>query len=84
MNEIIIPGMVGGLRKGSHNRMAYKAAREPMPEGAPLNRHEPRDIPIIDQDGRPTNEAPPAAHRKRPEAPNQRIRINRAGRDLAG
>jgi chromate reductase len=58
MNEIIILGIVGSLRKDSYNRFALKAAQELVPDGAVLNLVELHGIPVFDQD---TEMALPAA-----------------------
>ena len=58
MNQIIILGIVGSLRKGSYNHLALKAAQKLVPEGAVLNLVELHGIPVYDQD---TEMAMPAA-----------------------
>jgi len=58
LDEIIILGIVGSLRKDSYNRLALKAAQELVPDGAVLNLAELHGIPVFDQD---TEMALPAA-----------------------
>jgi len=58
MDEILILGIVGSLRKGSYNHLALKAAQELVPEGAVLSLIELHGIPVFDQD---TEMAMPAA-----------------------
>jgi chromate reductase len=58
MDEIVILGIVGSLRKGSYNHLALKAAQELVPKGAVLNLVELHGIPVYDQD---TEMALPAA-----------------------
>lgn len=50
MDEIIILGIVGSLRKDSYNLAALKAAQELAPEGVMLNLIDLHGIPIYDQD----------------------------------
>jgi len=50
MDEIVILGIVGSLRKDSYNRSALRAAQELVPEGVVLNVIGLHDIPIYDQD----------------------------------
>lgn len=50
MDEIIILGIVGSLRKDSYNRSALKAAQELVPEGAVLSLVELHGIPVFNQD----------------------------------
>lgn len=58
MDEIKILGIVGSLRKESYNRLALKAARELLPEGASLEPVELHGIPVFNQDD---EMAPPPA-----------------------
>lgn len=58
MDEIIILGISGSLRKDSYNRLALKAAQQLVPDGAVLNLAELHGIPVFDQD---IEMAPPAA-----------------------
>jgi chromate reductase len=58
MDEIIILGIVGSLRKDSYNRFALKAAQELVPDGAVLSLVELHGIPVFNQD---TEMALPAA-----------------------
>ena len=58
MDEMIILGIVGSLRKDSYNRFALKAAQELVPDGAVLSLVEPHGIPVFNQD---TEMALPAA-----------------------
>ncbi len=58
MDEIIILGISGSLRKDSYNRLALKAAQQLAPDGAVLNLAELHGIPVFDQD---IEMAPPAA-----------------------
>jgi len=57
MRKIIILGIVGSLRKDSYNRLALKAGRELVPDGAVLNLTELHGIPVFNQD---TEKAMPA------------------------
>ena len=57
MDEIIILGIVGSLRKDSYNRLALKAAQKLVPDDAVLNLVELHGIPVFDQD---TEKAMPA------------------------
>ena len=50
MDEIIILGIVGSLRKDAYNRFALKAAQELVPDGAVLSLVELHGIPVFDQD----------------------------------
>ncbi|MDP1644698.1 MAG: NAD(P)H-dependent oxidoreductase [Thiobacillus sp.] len=50
MDEIIILGIVGSLRKDSYNRLALKAAQELVPDGAVLSLVELHGIPVFNQD----------------------------------
>ncbi len=58
MDEIVILGIVGSLRKASYNHFAPKAAQELVPDGAVLSLVELHGIPVFDQD---TEMALPAA-----------------------
>jgi chromate reductase len=58
MDEIIILGIVGSLRKDSYNRFALKAAQKLVPDGAVLRLVELHGIPVFNQD---TEMALPAA-----------------------
>ena len=58
MDEIIILGVVGSLRKNSYNRFALRAAQELVQEGVVLNLIDLHGIPVYDQD---EEMAPPAA-----------------------
>ena len=58
MDEIVILGIVGSLRKDSYNRAALRAAQELVPEGVVLNLIDLCGIPIYDQDD---EMAPPAS-----------------------
>jgi len=58
LDELIILGIVGSLRKDSYNRLALRAAQELVPKGAVLNLVELHGIPVYDQD---TEMALPAA-----------------------
>jgi len=50
LDEIIILGIVGSLRKDAYNRFALKAAQELVPDGAVLSLVELHGIPVFDQD----------------------------------
>ena len=50
MDEIIILGIVGSLRKDSYNHFALKAAQELVPDGAVLSLVELHGIPVFNQD----------------------------------
>jgi len=58
MNEIIVLGIVGSLRKASYNRYMLHAAQALMPEGAKLELFELQGIPLFNQDDELT--MPPA------------------------
>jgi chromate reductase, NAD(P)H dehydrogenase (quinone) len=58
MDEIVILGIAGSLRKGSYNRAALRAAQESAPEGVVLDLIDLHDIPIYNQDDEMT---PPAS-----------------------
>jgi chromate reductase len=58
MDEMIILGIVGSLRKDSYNRFALKAAQELVPDGTVLSLAELHGIPVFNQD---TEMALPAA-----------------------
>jgi chromate reductase len=53
-----IVGIAGSLRRGSYNRLALRAARELVPEGASLEALDLPDLPGFDQD---REKEPPAA-----------------------
>lgn len=49
MDQIIILGIVGSLRKDSYNRLALMAAQERVPNGAVLNLAKLHGIPVFDR-----------------------------------
>jgi chromate reductase len=53
-----IVGIAGSLRRGSYNRLALRAARELVPEGASLEAIDLPDLPGFDQD---REKEPPSA-----------------------
>lgn len=50
MEEIIVLGIIGSLRKTSYNRYMLQAAQTLMPEGATLKLFELQGIPLFNQD----------------------------------
>lgn len=50
MDEIVILGIVGSLRKDSCNRWAVRAAQDLVPEGVVLKSIDLHDIPVFNQD----------------------------------
>lgn len=58
MDDIVILGIVGSLRKDSYNRWAVRAAQDLVPEGVVLKSIDLHDIPIFNQDDEMT---PPAS-----------------------
>lgn len=49
LDQIIILGIMGSLRKDSYNRLALKAAQERVPNGAVLDLAKLHGIPVFDQ-----------------------------------